>query len=425
MFNPKYKDRLIDTYIDECLEIAGAVCIEGPKWCGKTWTSEHHSESSIYIGDPSGNYQNRTLALTDPLSVLYGDTPRLIDEWQEVPPLWDAVRNAVDKRMEKGQFILTGSATPNKKGKMHSGAGRIIKIRMRPMSLYESGDSSGMISLKKICNGEFTNTITGDVQLEDLIHFVIRGGWPGNVSVQKDKAYILPKAYIAAILDEDIDKVEGKKRDKKKIEKLLKSLARNESTTASNNTLKKDIEENDGSLLDPETITDYLEIFDKIFLLDDQLPFSSNIRSSVRVKQQAKRHLSDPSLACALLNVSSKGLLGDLNTFGFLFEALCERDLKIYAESFGAKLYHYQDYRNREIDAVIEMPDGEWAAIEIKLGATQIDEGASNLLKICAEIKKDDNGKPPKALIVVCGMTNAAYQREDGVYVAPITALKN
>ena len=209
------------------------------------------------------------------------------------------------------------------------------------------------------------------------------------------------------------------------MEKLLMSLARNESTTASNNTLKKDIQDIDGVSIDMETVDDYLEVFEKIFLLDDQSPFSSNIRSSVRVKQQSKRHLADPSLACALLNVSEKGLMNDLNTFGFLFEALCERDMKIYAESFGANLYHYRDYRNREIDAVIELPDGEWAAVEIKLGAAQIDEAAGNLLKIDHEIKKDEGGKPPKALIVICGMTNAAYRREDGVFVVPITALKN
>ena len=425
MFNPDYNNRLTDKYIESCLEVAGAVCIEGPKWCGKTWTSEHHSNSSIYIGDPEGNYQNKTLATLDPLSVLAGDTPRLIDEWQEVPPLWDAVRNEVDRRKEKGQFILTGSATPNKKGKMHSGAGRIIKIRMRPMSLFESGDSSGQISLEKICNGDFTNVVTGPVQLEDLIYLTVRGGWPGNIKSDRQKAGILPKSYIKAVLDEDIDRVEGKKRDKKKMEKLLKSLARNESTTVTNNTLKKDIEDTDGSLLDVGTISEYLEVFEKIFLLDDQLPFSSNIRSSVRVKQQSKRHLADPSLACALLNITAKGLLGDLNTFGFLFEALCERDLRIYAESFGGNLYHYQDYQNREIDAVIEMPDGEWAAVEIKLGAAQADEGAANLLKIDKEIRRDSGGRPPKALIVVCGMTNAAYRRDDGVYIVPITALRN
>lgn len=425
MHNSEYKKRMIDNMVSDCLEIAGAVCIEGPKWCGKTWTSEFHSKSAIYIGDPKSNYQNRNLATIDPLTVLQGDVPRLIDEWQEVPPLWDAVRNVVDSRNKKGQFILTGSATPNNEGKMHSGAGRIIKLRMRPMSLFESGDSTGDISLEKICNGKLESAITKEIKLEDLIYYVVRGGWPGNLSSKREKAGLLPKAYVRAVLDEDIDRVDGIKRDKKKMEKLLMSLARNESTTASNNTLKKDIQDIDGVSIDVETVAEYLEVFEKIFLLDDQSPFSSNIRSSVRVKQQSKRHLADPSLACALLNVSEKGLMNDLNTFGFLFEALCERDLKIYAESFGANLYHYQDYRNREIDAVIELPDGEWAAVEIKLGAAQIDEAAGNLLKIDHEIKKDEGGKPPKALIVICGMTNVAYRREDGVFVVPITALRN
>ncbi len=425
MAEKNYKKRIVDARVEEYLAAAGAVCIEGCKWCGKTWTSEHHSKSAVYIGDPAGNYSNRTLAQISPLSVLEGETPRLIDEWQEVPPLWDAVRNVVDKRALKGQFILTGSATPNREGKMHSGAGRIAKLRMRPMSLFESCDSSGKISLQALCKGEFENELTGEVDLSELIYLVVRGGWPGNIGSAVNHASILAESYIQAVLDEDIERVETATRDRAKMTKLLRSLARNESTAVSNRTLQKDISDRDGSSLELNTIASYLEVFEKLFLFDNIPPFSPSIRSSVRIKQQEKRHLADPSLACALLRANPNILLNDLNTLGFLFEALCERDLRIYAESFGGNLYHYQDYSGKEIDAVIEMSDGSWSAVEIKLGAHQIDEAAHNLLSIKKAFLADEKSVPPSSLIVVCGMTNAAYLRPDGVYVVPITALKN
>ena len=423
MDNKEYLPRIIDKEVDESLDVAGALCIEGCKWCGKTRTSEHHSKSVIYIGDPAGGYSNRTLARISPLSVLNGESPRLIDEWQEVPPLWDAVRSEVDKRGEAGQFILTGSATPNKEGKIHSGAGRIVKVRMRPMSLYESKDSTGIVSLKDICSGKYENTLTGDVDLTDLIDYVVRGGWPGNLSTKREQYGMLPKSYIRAVLDEDVEKVDEVLHDKRKMERLLKSLARNESTTVSVKTLMRDMRDNEGLSVSADTIAGYLDIFDRLFLLDNIPPFSPNVRSSVRIKQQEKRHLADPSLACALLEVNRDRLLNDLNTFGFLFEAMCERDLRIYAGAFGGKLYHYQDYNGKEIDAVIELPDGNWAAIEIKLGAHQIDEAAENLNRISRSIAKEPDGKPPVSKTVVCGMTNAAYLRADGVYVVPITAL--
>ena len=425
MVEKNYKKRLVDAKVEEYLAAAGAVCIEGCKWCGKTWTSEHHSKSAVYIGDPAGNYSNRTLAQLSPLSVLEGETPRLVDEWQEVPPLWDAVRNVVDKRALKGQFILTGSATPNREGKMHSGAGRIAKLRMRPMSLFESGDSSGKISLQALCKGEFENELTGEVDLSELIYLTIRGGWPGNIGTAANHASILAESYIQAVLDEDIERVETANRDHTKMTKLLRSLARNESTVVSNRTLQKDISDRDGSSLELNTIASYLEVFEKLFLFDNIPPFSPSIRSSVRVKQQEKRHLADPSLACALFRAKPSVLLKDLNTFGFLFEAMCERDLRIYAESFGGNIYHYQDYSGKEINAVIEMPDCSWSAVEIKLGAHQIDEAAHNLISIKNAFLADEKSVPPSSLIVVCGMTNAAYLRPDGVYVVPITALKN
>ena len=425
MKRQEYKERIIDKKVDEYLAAFGAVCIEGPKWCGKTWTSSYHCKSEIYIGDPAGNFQNRHLAEIAPELVLDGETPRLIDEWQEVPPLWDAVRYKVDETHQKGQFILTGSATPNHKGILHSGAGRIGRLRMRPMSLYESGDSNGCVSLEKLCGGEITPTMTGTVDLRELIKLIIRGGWPGSLGLPLEQAALLPSEYLNAVIDDDVYRIDGVRRDTSKMRLLLRSLARNESTTVSNKTLIRDIKATDDEDIDADTVASYLDILKRLFITDNQLPFASNIRSSVRVKQSEKRHLADPSLACALLKATPDGLLNDLETLGFLFEALCERDLRIYAESFGGSLYHYQDYKNNEIDAVIEMPDGNWCAFEIKLGANQIDAAAASLIKIQKQTAESPDGKPPSVLCVICGMANAAYKRPDGVFVVPPTALKN
>ena len=419
-----YRPRLIDNIIDSYLDAFGAVCVEGPKWCGKTWTSSYHCKSEIMLGNPDGNFQNRQLAQMSPSLVLEGETPRLIDEWQEVPQLWDAVRYKVDQNGNKGQFILTGSATPNHKGILHSGAGRIAKLRMRPMSLFESGNSSGDISLKDICEGRIEPKISGEVDLRKLIDFIIRGGWPANQETTLKQAAYLPIQYIRAVLDDDVYRIDNVKRDKHKMELLLRSLARNEATTVTNKKLKNDIKEIDDEDIDVETVAAYLDVFQRLFLTDNQKPFESKLRSSIRIKQAEKRHLSDPSLAAALLNATPEMLLNDLNTLGFLFEALCERDLKIYAESFDAELYHYQDYNNNEMDAVIAMPDGKWCGFEIKLGANQIDMAAENLIKIKKEIKAS-GGTAPDSLCVICGLSNAAYQRPDGVFVVPITALRN
>ena len=419
-----YRPRLIDNIIDSYLEAFGAVCVEGPKWCGKTWTSSYHCKSEIMLGNPDGNFQNRQLAQMSPLLVLEGETPRLIDEWQEVPQLWDAVRYKVDQSGNKGQFILTGSATPNHKGILHSGAGRIAKLRMRPMSLSQSGNSSGDISLKDICEGRIEPKISGEVDLRKLIDFIIRGGWPANQETTLKQAAYLPIQYIRAVLDDDVYRIDNVKRDKHKMELLLRSLARNEATTVTNKKLKNDIKEIDDEDIDVETVSAYLDVFQRLFLTDNQKPFEAKLRSSIRIKQAEKRHLSDPSLAAALLNATPEMLLNDLNTLGFLFEALCERDLKIYAESFDAELYHYQDYNNNEMDAVIAMPDGKWCGFEIKLGANQIDMAAENLIKIKNEIKAS-GGIAPDSLCVICGLSNAAYQRTDGVFVVPITALRN
>lgn len=418
-----YLPRLIDRQVAVMLETFGAVCIEGAKWCGKTWTSKHHAKSAIFLGDPAGNFQNRQLAQLAPKAVLEGERPRLIDEWQEVPSLWDAVRHEVDLSNNKGQFILTGSSTPVQKGILHSGAGRIATIRMRPMSLYESGDSSGKVSLQSLFDNELEATVTESTDLSTLIELTIRGGWPGSIGLSYEQYRLIPKEYINSILNHDIYRLEGINRDSNKMFQLLRSLARNESTTASMATLRKDLKEHEQEELDSTTVSTYLSLFERLFLLDDQAAFSTNLRSSTRIKQAAKRHLVDPSIAVALLDASYDDLLNDLNTFGFLFEALCERDLRVYAESIGAKLFHYQDYKNREVDAIVQLEDGRWGAFEIKLGANAVDEAAATLVNLKQALEAD-KAKAPDVLVVLCGLSNFAYRREDGVYVVPITALK-
>lgn len=420
----EYKRRVIDKTIERYLQVSGAICIEGPKWCGKTWTSAFHSNSEFLVGNPANNFSNRQLAELNPSMILQGDTPRLIDEWQEVPPIWDATRAEVDYRHKKGQIILTGSSTPKTKGIMHSGAGRIVRLRMNTMSLYESGDSSGKVSLFDICNGNLTMQMLDEVSLERLAFYIVRGGWPENISVDEDKAHLMPRSYMQTVVEEDINNLDDEiEYNRHKVELLLRSLARNETTTVSDSSLLKDIIEQDNESMSRNTIAKYLQALSRLFIFNNQIPYSPNLRSSLRVKQAEKRHFSDPAMACALLNITPEQLLNDLNTFGFLFEALVERDLAVYAQSFGGKLFHYQDYKNNEIDAVIELENGDWCAFEIKLGAKKIDEGAENLVKVCSDIEQN-GGKPPKVKCVICGLSNAAYVRPDGVFVVPITALK-
>lgn len=423
--NFNYKSRIIDELVEKDLRIFGAICIEGPKWCGKTWTSSYHANSEFLVGDPSGNFSNRMLAELEPYTVLKGDTPRLIDEWQEVPALWDATRSFVDESGNKGQIILTGSSTPVNKGVLHSGTGRIKSIRMNTMSLYESGDSSGDISLKDLCENKFKSKVLEETNLEKLAYLIVRGGWPGNINVDVNDCDELALGYMENVaktdlkqLDKDIDYNEHKAK------LILKSLARNESTTVSNQSILNDIIENDNSSISKNTLSKYLNAFNRMFLFNNQEPFSPNIRSSLRVKQMEKRHFSDPAMACAMLKLTPKKLMNDLNTFGFMFEAMVERDLSIYAQSLNAKLFHYQDYRNNELDAVIELEDGNWCAIEIKLGLNKVEEGSNNLIKVCKDIV-DNGGKEPIMKCVIYGVGNMAYKNDDGVYIIPITALKN
>lgn len=416
----QYRPRVIDELVEQYLQAFGAICIEGPKWCGKTWTAHMHAKSAFLVSDPAGNFQNRQLAQLDPSIVLDGQFPRLIDEWQEVPSLWDAVRFKVDDQAVKGQFILTGSATPKRRGVMHSGTGRIARLRMMSMSLYESGDSTGFISLKDICNSVYETKLTGEVQLRTIAALILRGGWPGSIGLSTKNAVLIPRMYLKNVVDDDVDKIDDTKRDKAKMRLLLRSLARNESTTVGKKKLKDDMMGVEKDSIDEDTITDYLDVFTRLFILENQKPYGASLRSSLSVRQAEKRHFTDPSFACSLLGITQEDkLIGDLQTFGFMFEALCVRDLRIYAQAFGGELYHYQDYENNEIDAVIEMPDGSWSAFEIKLGANQIDAAAQSLLKIQAKFLK-----PASSLCVICGLSNAAYRRPDGVYVVPLTALR-
>jgi predicted AAA+ superfamily ATPase len=422
MENEFYRSRLIDEQIQYYLRLFGAVSIEGPKWSGKTWSALHHAKSVVSIGSDAGNFQNKVLAETDPSLVLTGEKPRLIDEWQEVPRLWDAVRHAVDQSTQKGQFILTGSSTPPYKGVLHSGVGRIAQIRMRPMSLFEMGRSSGAVSLKGLFAEAFTPVAADEVSLRTLVDVTLQGGWPGALGFSAKEASDIAAQYIETILTNDLGRVDDVKRSPRKMRLLLRSLARNVSTTASVRTLMRDITEHDEESLDSQTITSYLDVLSRLFLIENQPPFSTNLRSSIRVKQMEKRHFTDPSLAAALLGANAERLIGDLETFGFLFESLCIRDLRIYAEASGSSISHYQDYENNEIDAVVETDDGRWAAFEIKVGFHEVDKAAQNLKRIATRIGQHHT---PSFLAVICGMSRASYRRDDGVYVLSPFMLRN
>lgn len=423
-----YKERLIDKKISQYLKIFGAVSIEGPKWCGKTWTAKNHANSAVFLDDSSANFDMRAKAKMDVSLILNMEKPQLIDEWIEVPEIWDAVRHICDKDKTKGKFILTESTTLRKKEQEekihHSGAGRIDRMKMYSMSLYESGDSTGDASLKKMFEGTQENTLTKKTTLDDLARYIVRGGWPSNLNIDDDLIHILPKSYLNAVLDYDISK-DGINRDINKMNMLFKSLARNESTIASNNTLIRDIEEytsNKEYQLSRNTISDYLSVLSKLYLTENQEAYSFNLRSSDVVSKAVKRHFTDPSLACAALDITKNKLVNDIRTFGFMFEALVERDLRIYIESLGGKLYHYRNNKNGvEVDAIVELTDGNYGAIEIKLGSNEIEDAKKNLLRFTKEVKIE-----PKFMCIICGLWDAVLKdKETGIYIIPITALKD
>lgn len=418
-----YKERLIDKKIRENLEIFGAISIEGPKWCGKTWTALNNSNSAVFLNNTQDNFREKHLAEMDVNLILDKDYPETIDEWQEVPAIWDAIRFKCDEDSQKGKYILTGSATPVTDKIHHSGAGRICKMKMYTMSLYESGDSSGEVSLLDLFNDKVQNKLVNKVELKRLAELIVRGGWPDSINLSVNGAMQVTKSYIAAVLDKDIVEVDGVKRDKNKMEMLLRSLARNETTISPNAVLIKDIDDNitdEDLTVSRNTVADYLNALDRLHLIENQSSFMYKIRSRANIGKNPKRHFTDPSLGCALLSITPEKLMNDLETFGLYFEALCERDLRIYAESIGGKLYHYRENDiGLEVDAIIEIADGEYGAIEIKLGSNKEEEAAENLKRFydLAEVK-------PKFMCVICGLYDAIVKRPDGIYVLPITALK-
>ena len=418
----EYINRLIDKKIEEYLSIFGAVSIEGPKWCGKTWASLNHANSVVLLDDEEIK-EKAKLSLD---LILNEEKPELIDEWNLIPEVWDAVRRKCDETTQKGNYILTCSTKltdDEQKAKIHhSGAGRIGKIHMYTMSLFESGDSSGKASILDMYNNKLQNSLNDKITLEKLANLIIRGGWPSNINVNEEKANIIPKSYIEAILEKDIH--DDKKRDINKMTMLLKSLARNETTIASKNTLLKDIEDyaNEKEIIESRvTIDDYLDILNRLHITENQNAYNENYRSPERVGKSVKRHFTDPSLACACLDLTKNKLINDLKTFGFMFEALVERDLRIYIEYLGGKLYHFRDnVTGLEVDSILEFDDGEYAAIEIKLGFRQVEEAKQNLLNFYNNMIKK-----PKFMCVVVGYTDViAKDPETGIYIVPITALK-
>ncbi len=418
----EYIDRLVDKKIEDYLSVFGAVSIEGPKWCGKTWASLNHANSVVFLDDEETR-QKAELSLE---LILNDKTPELIDEWNLVPKIWDAIRRKCDDTTNKGNYILTCSTkltdSEQKEKIHHSGAGRIGKINMYTMSLYESGDSTGNVSLQEMLNGTLKNQINEKVTLEQLANLIIRGGWPSNIEVAKDKVNIIPKSYIDAILDKEMN--DDKNRDKNKMLMLLKSLARNESTVANNSTLMKDINEleNNAEKIESRiTVDDYLNVLNRLHIIENQNAYSENYRSPDRIGKSPKRHFTDPSLACACLDLTKDKLINDLKTFGFMFEAMVERDLRIYIEYLNGKLYHFRDnVTGLEVDSILEFSDGEYAAVEIKLGFNQVEEAKKSLLNFYNNMVKK-----PKFMCVIVGFTDViAKDPETGIYIVPITALR-
>lgn len=417
----EYLPRLIDKKIDDYLQIFGAISVEGPKWCGKTWTCESHAKSGVYLDDPNTIGK----AKLDLELILNEEQPELIDEWHLVPQVWDRVRRKCDESTLKGKYILTCSTQLNdekQKEIFHSGAGRIGKINMYTMSLFESKNSTGEASLTDLFNGTQQNKTCDTPSISTLAEYIIRGGWPGNINVKKENAGVIPASYIESILDKDMN--DDKKRDKNKMIMLLKSLARNESTIVNNQTIIKDIEmyENKEELIESRiTIADYLDVLERLHITINTPPYTLNYRSKERIGKASKRHLVDPSLSCAVLSLTPDKLINDLKTFGFLFEALVERDLRIYIESLGGNIYHFRDnVTGLEVDSILEWSNGEYAAIEIKLGIDKLEEAKETLQRF-----ENNMLKKPKFKCVIVGNADfVARDSETGIYILPITALK-
>ena len=417
-----YLPRICDNLLSKKLRHTGAVLITGPKWCGKTATATVASKSIIFMQDPDRGSAYLKAADVKPSILLEGEVPHLIDEWQMAPVLWDAVRFAVDQRQEMGQFILTGSAVPLDNSTMHTGTGRISRLRMHTMSLYESQESNGAISLRDLFEGEPISIATSNLSIEQIAFAICRGGWPASVKIKGNDALELAKDYVEAIIHQDISRVDGVDKNPKRVQLLLRSLARNISTMASNVTIMKDLEGDEKGITAP-TLDVYMNALRRIFVVEDQPAWSPSMRSKTAIRTASKRQFTDPSIASAVLRTTPKGLLEDFNTFGFLFESLCTRDMRIYAQANDGEVFHYRDKSGLESDMIVALNDGRWAAIEVKLGNKQIDEAAEHLKELACKVNEAKMGKPTFMMVLTGG--EFAYQRPDGVLVVPIGCLKD
>lgn len=422
----EYKARIADSILQRKLAGKGAVLIEGPKWCGKTTTAEQAAKSTLYMSDPENEKQNLALVDINPKLLLQGENPRLIDEWQIAPRLWDAVRYEVDHRDEEGQFILTGSAVPPNSDEIkHTGTGRFSWLLMRPMSLFESGEANGMVSLTDLFAGKQDIMGVNDLDINKLAFLVCRGGWPRASFLVDEIALDQAYDYYDAIVKADISRVDGVKREPERVKRLMRSYARNQGAQISNEKLKADMEVNDSGALDTNTVVSYINALKKIFVIEEMPAWNPNLRSKTSVRSADTRYFIDPSIAVAALGVGPNDLLNDLSTFGLLFETMCVRDLRVFADAMNGCVYHYRDKTGLECDAVIHLRNGAYGLIEIKLGGDDsIEYGAQTLKKLRDKIDTDKM-QAPAFLMVLNGTGRYAYQREDGVYVVPIGCLRN
>ena len=420
-----YRPRIVDSALKRKLRGKGAVLIEGPKWCGKTTTAEQVSKSTLSVDDPSTVNTNKILSEIDPERLLTGDHPRLLDEWQVAPKLWDAVRHHVDRHKGHGQFILTGSSVPADISEtIHSGTGRFGWLVMRPMSLYESGDSTGDVSLASLFESQ---PISGcsDLDLDRLTFLICRGGWPESVNMDDDVALDQAFDYIDAVIRNDMSRVDNIRRDPQKVRMLLRSYARNQGTQISQASISADISSNDTEGVSEETVSEYLQALRKLYVIEDMKAWNPNLRSKTAIRTSDTRYFVDPSLAAASLRIGPQDLINNLNTTGFFFEALAVRDLRVYAESLDGDVYHYKDNLDNECDVVIHLRDGRYALLEVKLGGERlIDEGVRTLKDVLRRIDTDKMGKPA-FMAIITGTERYAYRRDDGIIILPLGALKN
>lgn len=419
----KYFDRICDNELTAALEAAGAVLIEGAKWCGKTSTARNAAQSVLYLQDPDRSISYLALADTKPSLLLKGETPRLIDEWQMAPVLWDAIRFEVDQRGEQGQFILTGSAVPIDLATAHTGIGRIARFKMRPMSLFESNESNGTVSLKALFDGaQNEESITSTLTIEKLAFALCRGGWPAAVKVSSNSALRMATDYVEAVIYHDLTAVDGVTKNPDLVRLILRSLSRNLSNTANYQTLLKDIEAQDTTISD-KTIATYISALKRIYLIEDLPAWQPSVRSKSAIRTSDKRHFVDPSIATAVMRLDPEGLITDFNYFGFLFESLCTRDLRIYAQANDGEVFHYRDNTGLEVDLVVRLKNGKWGAVEVKMGQKEIEKAAVQLLALKEKVDTQKMGKPSFLLILTAGQYG--YLRPDGIWVVPIGALKN